>query len=109
MGEGGVALGGCWEVVGEDETAERISGQISTVRIKFTLYTCRKVSDVAANGERITHSFIVGCETNTSLVDKTSNLNVSWRFDELANGIQAMPWLAPIRYAEGSDEGLTRR
>lgn len=53
MGEGGVALGGCWEVVGEDETAEGISGKISTVRIKFTLYTCRKVSGMRQRMENV--------------------------------------------------------
>ena len=35
--EGRIVLGGRWEVVREDKTAQRVSGEIGAVRIQFTL------------------------------------------------------------------------
>jgi len=88
LGDGGIVFGG-WQVVGEDETAQWVSGQISSMRIKFA--PC-----------------IVGLEADTGLVHETCDLNVSRRLDEL-NGCQGsgghktgtMAWLCAVGYNHG--------
>lgn len=57
----------------------------------------------------MTHSLIFGCQTESSLVEKTGDLDVRWRFNELANEFQAIYLSALNPSTEGGGEWLTRR
>lgn len=81
LGDGSLAGG---QVVGEDQTTERVSGQISTVGIEFS-------------------SRVVRGEADSGLVEETGDLDVSWGLDELHSSkrtaskeTSAVAWLRAV-------------